>query len=332
MRFGLALPHYDFSLPGEPRASFERVAETARLAEDLGFHSVWISDHFFLSIARYGGSDEPQGSLEPMTTLAALATVTERVRLGTLVLGAPFRPPGILAKMATAVDLLSGGRLDLGIGAGWYEKEFDAFGYEFGTVGERFEILEETMEVLRLLFSEGPADHRGTRFHLSGAYNHPSPVQEGGPPVWLGAKGGPRSLRLAARLADGWNTVWRWTVDDYAERVRDLERICAEVGRDPRTVRRSVGLFMLVGEDDRDLDARFRALQRQAPGGGLDGQSLDEYARGALVGTPRVILETCERFAEQGVEEMIVSASSLPFAVADRSMLELFSEAVIRAA
>jgi probable F420-dependent oxidoreductase len=329
MRFGLALPHYDFSAPGGGPVSYERVREYARSAERLGFDSVWISDHFFLSLARYGGGTELHGSLEPLTTLAALAMETDRVRLGTLVLGAPFRPPAILAKMATGVDLLSSGRFDLGIGSGWYEEEFRAFGYPFGSAGERFEILEETLEVLKLLFSEGPVDHAGKRFRLAGAYNRPRPVQSPGPPLWLGAKGGPRALRLAARLADGWNTVWRWTVEDYAERVADARRICEGEGRDPDTLRRSVGLFTLVGEDRRDLEVRYQALQKWTPGGGLDGQSLAEYSVGALVGTPEEVLDTVAQFDQQGVEEIIVSAGSIPFAVFDPTMLELLADTVI---
>jgi alkanesulfonate monooxygenase SsuD/methylene tetrahydromethanopterin reductase-like flavin-dependent oxidoreductase (luciferase family) len=177
-----------------------------------------------------------------------------------------------------------------------------------------------------LLFSEEPATFQGERFRLAGAYNRPAPAQPNGPPVWLGSKGGPRALTLAARLADGWNTVWRWTVEDYRERAAELERICEREGRDPATVRRSVGLYTLAGEDERDLDARFRALQQWAPGGSLDGTSVAQYARGGLVGTPAA------RFSDLGVEEIIVNAASVPFAVYDPSMLELFSEAVIRAA
>ncbi|MGZ4136947.1 MAG: LLM class flavin-dependent oxidoreductase, partial [Actinomycetota bacterium] len=114
MRFGLSLPHYDFSLPGVRPITFDAVAEHAQRAEALGFDSVWASDHFFYSLARYGAGDEPLGSLEPLTTLAGLAVRTKRVRLGTLVLGAPFRHPSILAKSATTVDVLSRGRLELG--------------------------------------------------------------------------------------------------------------------------------------------------------------------------------------------------------------------------
>ncbi|MBI4260961.1 MAG: LLM class flavin-dependent oxidoreductase [Actinobacteria bacterium] len=332
MRFGLALPHYDFSFPDGGPVTFDRVADAARTAERLGFDSVWISDHFFLSLARYGGGDRLHGSLEPMTTLAGLARVTDRVRLGTLVLSAAFRHPAILAKMATAVDLASGGRLDLGIGAGWYREEFDALGYGFEATGGRFEVLEESFRVLRALFSEGPADHDGPRFPLRGAFNRPLPAQRPGPPLWLGAKGGPRALRMAARLADGWNTVWRWTVDDYAGRVREARRICEEEGRDPDSLRLSIGLYTLVGEDDRDLVARYRALQRWAPGGSLDGQLLEDHARGTLTGTPERVRELLEAFAGLGVEETIVAPASVPFAWFDTSMLEIFSEAVIRPA
>lgn len=328
MRFGLALPHYDFSLAEARPVRFEDTAEAASLAERLGFSSAWISDHFFLSTERYGGGPRPHGALEPMTTLAALATRTERIRLGTLVLG-PFRHPAILAKSAAAVDLISGGRLDLGIGAGWYEEEFRAFGYRFGTTGERFAVLEETLAVLRLLFGEGPASHQGRFFRLDGAHNNPAPAQRPGPPVWVGAKGGPRALRLAARLAEGWNTVWRWTPQDYADRVRDAHRICEQEDRDPSTLRLSVGLYTLVGEDERDLARRYDALRRWSPGDALADVPLEEFARGALVGTAERVLEIVGEFEALGVEEMVIAPASVPFAMPDPSAVELFAEAVM---
>jgi probable F420-dependent oxidoreductase len=330
MRFGIALPHYDFSFPDRQRpVTFEDVAEFARDAERLGFDSVWISDHFFLSLTRYGGGDELHGSLEPLTTLAGLSQLIERVRLGTLVACAPFRHPAILAKQATALDLWSGGRLDLGIGAGWYEDEFTAFGYPFASIGERFEMLEETLQVLAALFDEGPTDHDGARFHLRGAYNHPRPAQEPRPPIWLGAKGGDRSLRLAARYCDGWNTVWRWTPEEYAERIDAARQACERVARDPSTLRLSVGLYTLIGEDERDLALRYGALKRWTPGGALDGQSLEEFSRGALAGTPGRVRERIDDFASLGVEEIIVSPASLPFAFFDRSMVELFAREIL---
>ncbi len=329
MRFGLALPHYDFSLPtGEP-ISFARMVQFARLADRVGFDSVWISDHFFYSLARYGGPPNLQGSLEPLTALAGLAPLTERVRLGTLVLSAPFRHPAILAKSVTAIDQLSGGRFDLGIGAGWYEDEFRAFGYEYGSVGERFGLLEETVEVLDRLLPGGPVDLETRRFTLRGAHNRPLPAQRPRPPIWIGAKGGDRALRLAARHADGWNTVWRWTVEDYAAKVRRARQICEEEGRDPGSLRLSLGLYTLLGENPHDLVTRFRAMQRWMPGGALDGELLDAFMVDTLTGTPEHVLERLAAFAELGVEEVIVSPAPIPFAVPDPTILELFAETVI---
>jgi alkanesulfonate monooxygenase SsuD/methylene tetrahydromethanopterin reductase-like flavin-dependent oxidoreductase (luciferase family) len=267
--------------------------------------------------------------VEPFATLAGLSVTTERVRLGTLVACAGFRHPGIVAKMATAIDLMSGGRFDLGIGAGWYEREFRAFGYPFPAVGERFVQLEETVRAVSELFGESPVDLAGQFVHLTGAYNRPRPAQEGGPPIWVGGKGGPRLLRLAARHAAGWNTVWRWAPEGYAERIRALEAICREENRDPETVRRSVGLYTLVGEDERNLRARFQALQRWTPGRALDGTSLEAFAEDTLTGTPEDCLKRLGRFAELGVEEVIVGAASIPFAVFDWSMVELVAEAVV---
>lgn len=330
MRIGLALPHYDFSSPDGAPVTWDRLAAAARRAEDLGFDSVWVSDHFFLSLARYGGPDRPYGAAEPLTSLAALATVTERVRLGTLVASTGFRHPATLAKSATTIDLLSGGRLDLGLGAGWYEDEYRAFGYDFGTTGERFEILEETLEVLDHLFRDGPASFDGKHFRLDDAYNRPSPAQRPHPPLWVGGKGGPRLRRLMARLADGWNTVWAWTPEDYGERVRALGQACEEAGRD--MIRRSVGLYTLVGEDEADLAARWKAWQAWTPGGALDGVRLEDWRRDKLAGTPQQVLERLAAFAEHGVEETIVGAGPLPFVVADDRMLDLLAEAILPAA
>jgi probable F420-dependent oxidoreductase len=329
MRIGLALPHYDYSFPnGEPLA-WERLVEAARRAESLGFDSIWISDHFFLDLARYGGPAEPAGTFEPFTALAGLAMATERIRLGTLVACAPFRHPAHVAKMATALDLISGGRFDLGIGAGWYEPEFAAFGYEFPSNGDRFALLEESVQVLAGLFAEGPFTHEGKRFQLEAAFNHPRPAQPNGPPIWVGGKGGDRLLRLVAGHASGWNTVWKRTVDSFAERADKLRRTAEATGRDPESVRLSIGLYTLVGEDERDVASRFRTLQRWTPGGALDGERLEAYARETLTGTPDACLEKLAGFARAGAEEFIVGAGSVPFSVADWSMVELAAEALI---
>ena len=330
MRVGLALPHYGFSFPDRRDLSWDGLAEWATRAEEKGFDSVWISDHFFLSLGRYDGGDEPYSSVEPLMALSALATVTERVRIGTLVLCAGFRHPAMVAKSAVTIDHLSGGRLDLGLGAGWYEDEYRAFGYDFATLGERFSILEEYMEVLGLLFGEKePVTWQGEHFHLDEAYCRPRPLQQPRPPLWVGGKAGPRLLRLVARRADGWNTVWAWAPRDYGERARVLDRLCEKDGRDPRSVKRSVGLYTVVGESQPDVEARWRRIQDWVPGDAFAASSLEEWRADKLVGTPEQVLERLAEFASHGVEEMIVSIGPLPFAIADPEMVDLIAERVI---
>jgi probable F420-dependent oxidoreductase len=332
MRLGLALPHYDFSMPGVSPVTFDAVAEIAVRAERLGFDSVWVSDHFYSTLERYGGGPERYGSLEPLATLAGLAAATDRVRLGTLVLSAGFRHPAVLAKAATAIDRVSGGRLELGLGAGWFEDEYEAFGLPFGTVGERFDELEDTMGYLDALFGPEPASFEGKRFSLRGAFNHPRPVQEPRPPMLIGGKGGPRLLRLAARYADGWNTVWRWTPDAYAPLAHAARGACERAGRDPSAFRLSLGLFTVVGESEGDLAARYERIGRALPPGVIEATPLQALRVDGLVGTPEQVLERLSRFAEIGVDEFVVSPAPVWFALPDPSMLDLLAERVLPAA
>jgi probable F420-dependent oxidoreductase len=327
MRVGLALPHYDFSLPSGGPVAFAPVAEQAARAERLGFDAVWISDHFFASLERYGGDRTRYGSLEPLTTLAALARTTERVRLGTLVLSAGFRHPAVLAKSATAIDRLSGGRLDLGLGAGWFQDEYDAFGYPFGEIGERFGLLEETLAYLGALFDGGPATFEGRRFAMREAFDHPPPLQRPRPPMLVGGKGGPRLLRIAARLADGWNAAWRWAPRDYAPRARAAREACEAAGRDPATFRLSLGLFTVVGEDRRDLERRVALIHSRLPAGVGGAVSPDD----GLTGTPEQVVERAAAFAELGVQELVISPAPIWFAMPDPSMLDLLAESVLPA-
>jgi alkanesulfonate monooxygenase SsuD/methylene tetrahydromethanopterin reductase-like flavin-dependent oxidoreductase (luciferase family) len=234
--------------------------------------------------------------------------------------------------MATTIDLISGGRFDLGLGAGWYEKEFEAFGYRYGTVGERFGALEDTVEAVAALFGEGPVTLDTSTVRLREAFNRPRPAKPGGPPIWVGGKGGDRMLRLVARHAAGWNVVWRMDAAEHAARVRRLGEICDEVGRDPATVRLSVGLYTLIGDDARDLQARYQQLQEWSPGGSLDAVALEDFAEGTLTGPPDVCASRLAAFAENGVEEMIVSPAAMPFVIPDWSEVELIAETLIPAA
>jgi probable F420-dependent oxidoreductase len=327
MRFGLALPQYGFSLPsGE--VGFETTAAWATRAEELGFDSVWLSDHFFYTFARYGGDPTPIAAIEPMTALAALAALTSRVRLGTLVLCAPFRHPALLAKMAVTVDRLSGGRLDLGLGAGWLREEFDAFGFPFGTIRDRFAALEDALAALSALQSGEPATYVGSSVTLRDAVLFPAPLN-GRVPVWVGGKGGPKLLRLIARYADGWNVVWRVDPDDYAARAGAARAAFESAGRDPSTLRLSVGLYTLVGADEDMARAAFERGRARFPGGAMDTDTWETWRADTLSGTADQVIERVRRFEELGVEELVISPSVLPFAVDDPESLDVLAERVI---
>ena len=326
MRFGLSLPHYGFSLP-TGQITFADTAGWARRAEELGFDSVWVSDHFFYSFARYGADPSPMPSLEPLATLAGIAAVTDRVRLGTLVLCAAFRHPALLAKAATSIDLLSGGRLDLGLGAGWMEEEFDAFGYRFRSPGERFAVLEETVDIVQELFGGGPITIDGPTVTLREAVLAPAPDRP--PPVWLGGKGGPRLLRLAARRADGWNMVWRISPEAYAQKVADVREACEAEDRDPATLGLSIGLYSLMGEDEGAARAAFERGRAAAPGNAMAADDLETWRADTLSGTPEQILDRVAAFEALGVQELIVAPWVLPFAIHEPEQVELFAERVI---
>jgi probable F420-dependent oxidoreductase len=326
MRFGLSLPHYGFSLPsGE--TSFSAVAAWATRAEELGFDSVWVSDHFFYSFARYGVDPAPIASLEPLTTLAGIAAVTQRVRLGTLVLCAPFRHPALVARVAASIDLVSDGRLDLGFGAGWMREEFDAFGYRFGEIGERFDALQESLEVVHALFAGAPVTYDGPTVTLRDAVLAPGPERP--PALWVGGKGGPRLLRLAARLAEGWNTVWRVSPDGYADMLDGVRAACDAVGRDPATFGLSVGLYSLIGEDETAARAAFERGRAAAPGDAMAADDYGSWRADTLSGTPEQVLERVAAFEALGVRELIVSPWVLPFAIHEPEQVELFAERVI---
>src|SRR5438309_3507854 len=230
MKIGVALPHY-----GTPDKDpdLQRVVDIARECERLGFDSVWVSDHIVFDLSKYGGSSDPIGSLEPLETLAVLANATSRVRLGTMVLCNEFRHPVQLARSAVAIDLASHGRLELGIGAGWYEEEFDGAGIEFPPPGVRLDKLGEAVEVLKAAFTGEAVTYAGKHYKVTDLVVRPRPAQNPRPTIWVGGKGD-RAIRLAGRVGDGWNAAWFSDPAAYQER--------AGVLRDAG-VRRSIGQY-----------------------------------------------------------------------------------------
>jgi probable F420-dependent oxidoreductase len=325
MRFGLALPHYDSSIPGRNPLPFAAVLEWAQRAETLGFDSVWVSDHLTWDLAKYGADDTRYGVYEALVTLAAVARATNRVRLGSLVLCEALRPPAVLAKALAAIDRLSDGRLDVGLGAGWYEPDYEAIGTTMPPAGVRVARLAEALQIIRPLLSDGHVDFDGEH-HRAHATNAPGPIQAR-VPVFVGGKGD-RVLRTIARHADGWNTCWAWTPAAYRERLAVLDRACEAVGRDPATVSRSLGLYTLVGESDADLARRFERLATSSPPGLLAGQTLATWRDGRLVGTVEQVREQVANWADLGVETIVVGAGVVPFQLVDGEDVELMAAAL----
>jgi probable F420-dependent oxidoreductase len=334
VRVGLALPHYDTSLAGRP-ASWSSVARIASIAESSGFDSVWVSDHLFLDWSKYGGPDTQQGSLECWTTLSALASHTESVRLGSLALCNDLRNPALVAKMAATLDLLSGGRLDLGMGAGWYEPEYRAAGIEFSRAGTRIRRLGEAVEIVTRLLSGDEVTFIGEHYTTSEAVCRPQPVQQPRPPVWVCGKGD-LLLRTAATSADGWNFSWVGSVDAYEERAKAADRACEEAGRDPATLRRSVGAYVMAGRDEADLRRRFERLAEATPTGILQASnakgavSWEGFRQDRVAGTVDEVVDGLGRLEELGAEEVIVGLGAVPFQVSDEEDVELIGTEVAK--
>jgi probable F420-dependent oxidoreductase len=328
MRIGLALPQYDYSVAGESTLRWDTIVEHAAIAERVGYDSLWLSDHLFLDVAKYGGSDEQHGVYDPIVGLGALARTTTTARLGTLVLCEAFRPASVLAKSLAAIDRLSGGRLDVGIGAGWYAPEYEAIGMALPSPRVRIDRLREAIVVCTGMLGGGPFTYHGQYHSADDAVNAPPALQQPRPPVFVGGKGD-RLLDVVAEVADGWNTCWAWTVDEYRERVEVLERACAARGRDPLSVTRSLGLYALCGEDERDLERRFERLRATTPAGVLDGVTLDDWRVGRLVGTVEQVREQAVIWAGLGVESLILGVGAVPFAVTSTDDVELLATALV---
>ncbi|MFJ6199321.1 LLM class F420-dependent oxidoreductase [Micromonospora sp. NPDC092111] len=294
-------------------ASYEELLAVARTAEDAGYGAFFRSDHY---LAMGAVSGEP-GPTDAWTTLAGLARETSRIRLGTLMTAATFRLPGPLAITVAQVDQMSGGRIELGIGAGWYADEHTAYGIPFPSVGERFDRLEEQLAVVTGLW-ETPAgktfDHAGRYYPVSNSPALPKPVQQPRPPILLGGMGPRRTPRLAARYADEFNVPFA-SVEDTVTQFDRVRAACAAVGRDPGTMRWSNALVLCCGRDDAELARRAAAIGREPA----------ELRENGLAGTPAEVVDTIGRYAAAGSERIYLQVLDL----ADLDHLELVAAEVM---
>ena len=243
--FGLHLPYYT-STDAPDEGLFDRVVEQARAAEQAGFSLVTVMDHLY-QIPGVGPVTDPM--LEGWSVLAALSRETSRVRLGTLVTGVTYRNPALLAKTATTLDVLSGGRAIFGLGAAWNDVEHAGYGFEFPTLRERMDRLDEALTIVRAMFTEDRPSFEGRHYRISAALNMPRPIQPNGPRILVGGGGEQRTLRIAARHAD--MTHWfALGLDVLRHKTEVLERHCVEIGRDPGAIERTMGAPVIVAADD----------------------------------------------------------------------------------
>ncbi|MFM8304296.1 MAG: LLM class flavin-dependent oxidoreductase [Actinomycetota bacterium] len=284
VRVGIYVPQLQYT--------YEDLVTRARLCDELGFDSLWLFDHL------YGAMMPDLPAFEAWTLATALLTETERLRVGHMVLCATFRHPALLAKMATTLDVISGGRLNFGIGSGSVEQEHHEAGIPWRSFAERSEILEDTLEIVTRMFAGPRTTYDGRHFQVRDLPNVPGPVQQPRPPVYVGGVGEQRTLPLVARFADVWN-VPTYALDALPAKSAALDAQCARIGRESREIRRSLEAVLVIAPDDAALADALATGERRfgGPGFGLHD--------GGYVGTPSRIVDRIGEHRELGFTEFV---------------------------
>jgi alkanesulfonate monooxygenase SsuD/methylene tetrahydromethanopterin reductase-like flavin-dependent oxidoreductase (luciferase family) len=236
---------------------------------------------------------------EALTVLGALAADTRHVRIGCLVFYVGYRTPGVLAKAATTLDHISGGRFEIGLGGGWHDQEAAAFGYDFPGIGTRLDMLEEAVTIIRGLLTQDRTTFHGRHFHVEDASCLPRPVQER-LPIWIGGIGEKRTLRLVARHADGWNTAYI-SPEDFARKMAVLDQWCEGEGRDPATVRRAINLTFNLSTTEAGARALEQRLRDQW------GAGYERVAGGGLMGLPRQAVDRIGAYLDAGAQDVNIA-------------------------
>jgi F420-dependent oxidoreductase-like protein len=280
-----------------PETKWLATVAAAQRAEELGYDSVWVYDHLH-------NVPEPahEAVFESWSTLAALSQHTSRVRLGHMVACNLVRSPALVAKMAATLDVISGGRLELGLGTGWDEGELRAYGFDFPAARERVDRMGEAVEVIRALWAQTEASYDGTYYRLAGAQCDPKPLQQPHPPVWLGGAGEQRTLRVVARLAD--RSSFGGTPAEFAHKSEVLAAHCRDVGRDFDTILRSWSHDAFVRLTDAEV--------ADAGSHGLWGEQPDAWRDANLVGTPEQVCDRIQRYIAAGCRAFVIWPSDYP--------------------
>jgi F420-dependent oxidoreductase-like protein len=303
-------------IEGQEGVSWPQWVALARACEEHGVPALFRSDHYL----ELGGDHPERGALDAWTTLAALGAITTTLRLGTMVSPASFRHPSVLAKAVVTADHVSDGRVELGLGAGWHEREHEAFGFPFAATRERMDVLEEQLQVVLGSWAQGPFTFEGEHYALRDLDAQPKPVQRPHPPIIVGGSAGPRSAALAARYADEYNTVFA-TPAEVRERRAVVERACEQAGREPLPFSLMTGV--VLGRDRGELEDRARRLGEltggdataflaQPPSGWIVGTLEDAAGQIAALGDAGVHRIMCQHLAHDDLDTVALLGRELP--------------------
>jgi F420-dependent oxidoreductase-like protein len=300
LRFGVFAPQgwkMELSSIDGAEAKWAKAVEISVLAEELGFDSLWVYDHFH-NVPR----PAHEAMFECWTTLAALSQRTSRIRLGQMVGCNSYRQPSLLAKITSNIDVISGGRLEWGIGAGWYENEYKGYGFEFPPPKDRIGMLRECVEIVRSMWTEPETTYEGRYYKLERANCDPKPLQQPHPPILIGGGGEQLTLRVVARLADRAN--FGGTPEQFAHKCEVLKQHCKDVGRDYDEIEKTVSGDVFIRETEDELRAEGTRS--------LWGQPFDEWRAGGFVGTPDEVAEKVQRYVELGCTSFIPWCADYP--------------------
>ena len=311
--FGVFIPQgWKMELAGieGAQAQWQTSVDIAVLAEKLGYDSIWVYDHFH-NVPK----PAQEAVFECWTTIAAISQRTSRIRLGQMVGCNSYRNPGLLAKITSTVDVISGGRLDWGIGAGWYESEYKGYGYEFAKPSDRIGMLRETVEIVKSMWTNAETNYDGKYYKMSRANCDPKPLQQPTPPVWIGGGGEQLTLRVVAEHADVSN--FGSSLEEFTKKRAILQDHCRVIGRDEDTIRKTISSEVFIRETEKEVI--------EAGSKNLWGEPAESWRAKALVGTPEQVSEKIQKYLDAGCTGFIPWCADYP----STETLELFATKVI---
>jgi F420-dependent oxidoreductase-like protein len=311
--FGTFIPQgwkMELAAIDDPQDKWSKAVEISVLAEELGYDSLWVYDHFHnVPVPAH------EAMFECWTTIAAISQRTSRIRLGQMVGCNGYRNPALLAKITSTIDVISGGRLDWGIGAGWYDGEFAGYGYEFPSPKVRIGMLREAVEIVKAMWTEPDVTYEGEHYRLAGAQCDPKPVQSPHPPIWIGGGGEQLTLRVVARHATHSNFGGK--PHEWAHKAEVLKGHCAAVGRDYDELTKTWSPEVFVRETEAELaEAGSRSFW---------GEPVESWTEGNLVGTPEQVAEKIRTYLDMGCTGFVPWVADYP----ETETLRLFAEKVI---